>query len=374
MSDQGNGNIMANKNIIYKRSADGQHYDGSVSLAGKTPATSSDVPADTVVPAEDVTSSSIDVVYEKFRAKAGTIKSTGKDGTDIPPLVAEVKGKGRFYVADPKDRDAAVKNIDAALASGKAFPSITTVMDSMNKPQMMDWAVGQVTADVDSRLTAIREAAPEDRERLIDELLARDPWTGKTAMATELEAIPAQRKEDSAIRGTAVHALAEAIAHGETPDIPDDIRGYVEAYIAFRAEYTDFKYVYTEATVINREDGTMGTTDAIVKVRGHYYVVDYKTNKNATVYATTGMQLAAAANAESIIYPDGHTEVLPEISGGIGVGLGPDGRYGVFFFETVKNGPNHQGFKAAKNAWNWQRAHHRSAKPITKGQYGSDEA
>jgi ATP-dependent exoDNAse (exonuclease V) beta subunit len=299
------------------------------------------------------------------------VKSTGKEGTDIPPLVLEVPYEDdRFYVAHPDDKLAAQKNLDVALKVGKAFPSITTVCGQTK--DLSAWSV-QKTAEVAAeRFQQLAEASPEERDALIAEWTEKDPWSGKSAIESFLAEVPDTVKEEAAERGTQVHALAEAISHGEDPEVPEELAGYVSAYRAFREEYSDMKYIYTEATVVNRADGSMGTTDAIVRIRGHNYVLDYKTNSHGRVYSTTGMQLAAAANAEEIVYPDGRTEPMPKIHGGIGVGLSPDGKYGVYFFETERNGVNHEGFRALCAAFRWGRAARKYPKPLSRGGHDDD--
>lgn len=382
---------MSGNKTMYIKGPDGK-MDGSRSLGGKVPPPANEIVPESVDEAEvlihgkDI--SAAHIAFEKMvkRANAAAektattedetavretasgngVKSTGKDGTDIPPLVLEVPYEDdRFYVAHPDDKLAAQKNLDVALKVGKAFPSITTVCGQTK--DLSEWSVRKTAEAAAEKFQQLAEASPEERDALIAQWAQKDPWTGKSAVESFLAKVPETIKEESAERGTQVHALAEAISHGEDPEVPEELAGYVAAYRAFREEYSDMKYLYTEATVVNRADGSMGTTDAIVRIRGHNYVLDYKTNSHGRVYATTGMQLAAAANAEEIVYSDGRTEPMPVIHGGIGVGLSPDGKYGVYFFETEKNGTNHQGFRALCEAFRWSRANKKYPKPLSRG-------
>lgn len=329
---------------------------GRVSLAGKTPPSSAPVPPSRPVPPEPGTpETAYDAAYDALAGPAP--RSTGKDGTGIPPLVVEIPGGGRFYVAHPDDRAAAVADIDRALAEGKAFPSVTTVIGSLDKPALLPWAAGEVANASLERLAALHAAPEHERQAMLDAWLEPDPATGKPAFHADVLAAWRAARDTAASRGTETHALAEAIAHGLKPHVPEPLRGYVRGFLSFLRRFPDMRFAYTEATVLNRADGTMGTADAIVTIGERSFVLDYKTNKDASVYATTGMQLAAAANGDAIVYPDGRQEALPRISGGIGVGLAPDGRHRVFCFETGRGGPNHEGLRAAVAAWRWQREH-----------------
>ena len=353
---------MAGK-TIHLQGKDGK-LKGSRSLEGKTPPTGSDTLPSTLTAAGDAPAPAYDGMYSTFCAETPPTqapdmpKSTGKQGTDIPPLVVEIPGGGRYYVAHPDDRALAVADIDRALAEGKAFPSVTTCLGAFDKPPLMNWATGLVADAGEDRLRTLDAADPAERDALLASWLAPEPARGRISVfKKDVLASYKNKKDESAGRGTDVHAIVEALSHGETPDIPADLTGYVNGYRAFRAEYPDMTFLYTEATIVNEEDGSMGTADAIVQLNGKNYILDWKTNKDATVYQTTGMQLAAGANGTAIVYPDGRRDALPPIHGGIGVGLNPDGKHGVFFFETARGGPNHDGFRAAVNAWRWQRAH-----------------
>jgi hypothetical protein len=192
--------------------------------------------------------------------------------------------------------------------------------------------------------------------------------TGHSAFRKSAASAYKEQRDSAAARGTEVHAYAEKIMRGEKVDVPEELTGYVDAAQKFRDEYPDMKFLYTEATVYNPDGRTMGTTDAIVELEGKRYVLDFKTNKNAGVYSSTGMQLAAAANAKSIVHADGSQEPMPKIDGGIGVGLGPDGKMQVFKFETEANGSNFNGFKAARGAWDWKYESGKDPRPASREQ------
>lgn len=300
-------------------------------------------------------------------------KDTGKDGEAPPPLSAMVRigrSESRFYCLDPQTKaqlEMGFLSVDDALQSGRAFPSITNCISKVgSKDGLIHWASGSAAEYGEERLREIAEMSPEERDEALQELLSARPGdrAGRSNFMAEASRAYEEKRDTAAARGTEVHAIAEQISRGENPEVPEELQGYVDAAKKFREEYPDMKFLYTEATVYNPDARTMGTTDAIVELEGKRYVLDYKTNKNANVKDSVGMQLAAAANAESIVYPDGRREPMPKIDGGIGVGFGPDGEMKVFKFETEPDGANHQGFKAARAAWDWEYATTRQPKPV----------
>lgn len=292
------------------------------------------------------------------RSEADGPKSTGKEGTDVPPLVAEIKsGRNsyRFYAIDPETKDqleSGFLSVDDALNSGKAFPSITTCLGTLDKPALVPWAAGLSAGYGEEKLRELQSMNEDERNAALEEMLSAHPTkNNKSNFAAEATDVYNLRRDEAAVRGTEVHALAEALSKGENPEIPDELSGYTDAAKEFLDTYPEMKFVYTEATVLNKEARTMGTTDAIVEYKGKRYVLDYKTNKDGNVYSSTGMQLSAAANADHIVHSDGTQEEMPEIHGGIGIGFSPKGKFKVYKFETDRDGANFKGFKAAREAW-----------------------
>lgn len=303
--------------------------------------------------------------------------STGKQGTDAPPLSVQFKGKngralsGRFYVKHPDDRERAQEmGKQAALDAGVAFPSITTVMGSLDKPALVPWAAGCTADAAEEYLRELQDKDPVEIAETIDMLLEPRPGdrNGRSHFNAELRAAHREKKDSAAVRGTEVHALCEALERGDITvgQVPEEYLGYTDAYLAFREEYAGMTFEATEVTVAG--DGFMGTTDAIVEYGGKRYVLDLKTNAKATVYSSVGLQLAAAANATEIVHADGNTEPMPMISGGIAVGLNEEGKHQVFLFDTDRDGVNYAGFRASVEAWKWQDGA-RSPQPLKPGEF-----
>ncbi len=313
-------------------------------------------------------------------APQNEIMTTGKTGSDVPPLVVEFigprGGSSRFYIKDPSRRQEALDmGATAALDAGIVFPSITSCIGSLDKPALVPWAAG-LTADVaEEYLRELQNMDPVSMAEAIDDLLTVRPGdkSGRTNFNAELRSAHRDRKNTAATRGTLVHSICEQLEHGtmNVEDVPEEFLGYVEAYQKFRDEYPDMKFIATEITMAGGSDGStsyMGTIDAIVEYRGKTYVLDLKTNDKSAVYSSVGMQLSAAANSSEIVFADGRTQPMFDISGGIAIGLNGEGKYQVFLFETEAGGVNHQGFLASIEAWKWKNAAPANPKALKSGQ------
>lgn len=113
--------------------------------------------------------------------------------------------------------------------------------------------------------------------------------------------------------GSAVHAEAEAYVLGVPRPEPD---GIVAPYLeSFRHFLEDFEpeFLASEATVYSPAESYAGTLDAIVRIGGRVLLLDYKTGKD--IYPDVALQLAAYANAEFVLLPDGSSEPMFAIDG-----------------------------------------------------------
>lgn len=345
-----------------------------VSKKGKSIRDSADSTAILIKENAAITAGYVD--SEKAKNSVETLKvtgpiSTGKTGTDAPPLTIEFlgprggKGTSRFYLVNPDDRESATEMgaVDA-LAAGLVVPSITTCIGMLKKDALVVWAANTTSDRAESIMSELQGMDAGDMAAKVDQLVqpCEGNKNGLSNLAVELRGAHKEKKDTAAARGTDVHALCEQLERGEITlnDIPTEYVGYVDAYAAFRAENPSLMFEYTEATV--QGDGYAGTTDGIVTVNGKRYILDLKTNDKAVVYSSVGMQLAAAANANNIIFADGKTVPMPKINGGIGVGLNSEGKHQVFMFDTSKEGFNYQGFHQSIGVWAWN--YHLGSKPV----------
>lgn len=178
---------------------------------------------------------------------------------------------------------------------GKVIPGVTTLLSKgLPKPALPYWSAKAVAEYVIDN--------PEGVEQL--RALGRGP-----AVAA-LKAIPWQARDEAAVRGTDVHAIAEDVLHGREVDVPEHLLAHVEGYVHW-LEAHKVEPVLTERQVANRSLWYAGTFDAIVTIGGVVWLLDWKTSKG--VYGSTALQVAAYEGAEFYVDEDGNEQPMPHI-------------------------------------------------------------
>jgi hypothetical protein len=125
------------------------------------------------------------------------------------------------------------------------------------------------------------------------------------------------RFEGAAVRGTAVHKLAEPLAKGETVAVPDHLRGHVEACIAFLDAY-DVQADYTEVALFSRRNKHAGSADAFGSAQKPgaaqrtRILWDWKTNAGGP-WGSVAFQFAGYRYSDFMLSGDGgkDSEELP---------------------------------------------------------------
>lgn len=126
-------------------------------------------------------------------------------------------------------------------ANGLKVPGVTTILKALPKDALINWSAN-ATADA-----------------------ALDQWDdlGKMKPAARLAALKKARYADrdaAANRGTEVHNAAQRYLQGEEIELPDEIAGHVESYIAFVDDWQP-EPLLVEAVVMSHQYGYAGTTD-----------------------------------------------------------------------------------------------------------------
>lgn len=184
--------------------------------------------------------------------------------------------------------------------TGETFPSVTTILNSLPKHALKNWAAKMVATFAVDNLPLLEMM---ERDDAID-------W---------LKREPLRTTQRAANLGSAIH---HAIEHDHV-ETTDEIAPYLEQWRQFNATHQP-TYEHAELTVYNRVRGYAGTADAIIvsPATGCRYIVDWKTGKG--VYPEAGLQLAAYANAQWYDNGDSLETPLPPISRGLIVHLQPD--------------------------------------------------
>lgn len=140
------------------------------------------------------------------------------------------------------------------------------------------------------------------------------------ARLKEIAGATKARFSAAAVRGTAVHKLAEPLSHGEEVEVPDHLRGHVEACIGFLDDY-DIQITVSEPALFSRQHQYAGSADffaTALKPDGKRIRIlgDYKTNASGP-WGSVAFQLAGYRYADIMLSGDGgkdSTELaVPEV-------------------------------------------------------------
>lgn len=198
---------------------------------------------------------------------------------------------------------------------GKRLTSVTTILNGgIPKPQLVNWA---------ARVTASWVLSPDNGDELNElreQHAAVAPYLGEREYSTAQKFLSSRHdaeRDTAAVRGTAVHSLAEQLVHGEEVEVPEELEPYIDGYLEFLDKWRILA-VLTEKTVLIKSLGVAGRFDLIATSPylndGKPVMIDLKTSRG--IYGETGLQCAAYSSAD--YYVDEHdpaTELeLPEIA------------------------------------------------------------
>lgn len=175
---------------------------------------------------------------------------------------------------------------------------------------------GQRATGVTTALKALPKELTRWAARTVATYVATNPEhvmgmlrTGGQAPTVDfLTGLPFQKRNDAAVRGTAVHKLAERVVKGEEVEVAEHLVGHVESYIRFLDDFNPTS-VHEELVVASREHLYAGTLDSIQDIPGLGRVlVDYKTGNG--IYGETGLQVAAYRFADRYLDSEGNEQPM----------------------------------------------------------------
>jgi hypothetical protein len=236
-----------------------------------------------------------------------------------PPLARSVPGKGRLYEHP---------------VTHELMPSVTNVIDVMNKPALPSWAAREVAGAAWDQRAAL--LAIDDREAAVD-LLKGAPW---------------RKRKKAADVGSIVHAVAEALALNEKlPSFSEEEEPYLDGFMAFVADF-DPTFLVAEGTVFSETHEYAGTFDFLAVVGGADVLADTKTGKD--IYREVALQLAALRNAEELWVKDsGRLKKMPDVDACIALHL-KEGDYAVHVIEA--DDAAFEAFLGLRQAWGWAKS------------------
>jgi len=163
---------------------------------------------------------------------------------------------------------------------GEWVPGVTTIIGVLDKPALPKWAAESVAEFVTDNAEAVEALRT----------------MGRQPMVNALKAMPWQKRDDAATRGTTFHDLAERIARGEQVEVPPEQVGLVESALAFMEDW-HIEPVLIEQTVASREHLWAGRLDlAADHNKGPRAIFDWKSGKR--IYTSAAFQLNAYGHAE----------------------------------------------------------------------------
>lgn len=180
----------------------------------------------------------------------------------------------------------------------KADGVTTLIGNGLPKPALIRWAAKSVA-----------EFAVEHLDRLND---MRDEGMGDENIVAMLKQSPYTNRDNAARRGTEVHDLAEKLVQGVEVEVPDEIRGYVEACVRFLDDW-QIKPVLVEAVVASRRWNYCGTLDLVADLPdGRRVLLDWKTSKSG-IFGETALQLAAYRYADVYLGADDAEQPMADV-------------------------------------------------------------
>ena len=188
--------------------------------------------------------------------------------------------------------------------AGRAFPSVTTILKTIDKGYaLVNWAAKSTAK------AALRMMEGEPSQWALASLLAS---VGPEGVVKALTESSSWERDEAAHAGTQIHGLADRIVRGE-PDmiIPEAYRQHVHHYAEWWAA-SQWRLRASEAMVIQPDHGYGGTLDLLAyDADGRTVLADIKTGKG--VYSEAVLQLTAYGDAQYLQTQEGDLFAMPAI-------------------------------------------------------------
>jgi hypothetical protein len=142
----------------------------------------------------------------------------------------------------------------------------------------------------------------------------------------KLNGAPWATMDRAAMKGTAIHQIAEKLLAGEQATVPEDVAKKVAACQRFLSDF-DVKPVHVELPVFSRKHLYAGTSDLIADLAdGQRWLLDWKSGKSG-VFGDMSYQLSAYRYADFYVDAEGNEIPVPEVDAVGIVWLREDGEY-----------------------------------------------
>lgn len=209
-----------------------------------------------------------------------------------PPTRIQKSGSGHSYYLD---------NVK--------IPGVTTIIgNGLPKPALLDWSAKMTAQFVVNRLRMVEGHINAD-DVVADAYAWNDIRTrperhngplDRLALEKILKDMRYADLDAASGKGTRVHNIATAMAHGEPVEIPDELVGHVESYQRFLDEW-DPTDAIVERVIINRRHRYMGRFDLSADFRRYGRgLLDIKTSRSG-IFGETALQLEGYDHGETMI-------------------------------------------------------------------------
>lgn len=165
---------------------------------------------------------------------------------------------------------------------GIQYPSVTTILGLLDKPALLGWASNCAVNYIEENLDVIRDTTDVHRGEEVLE-------TARTAFRTI--------SNDACKSGTMVHNAIENYVNGldyeyllETEQSKNGFNAFLSWEMNNHVEWLE-----SEVEIIDTVVGYAGRFDAIARVNGIVYLIDFKTSK--AIYSEMAIQLCAYRQA-----------------------------------------------------------------------------
>jgi hypothetical protein len=187
------------------------------------------------------------------------------------------RGRNHSYILDDVKVNGVTRWID------EGFP----------KPGLINWAANVTVDMAEDRWDELVELKPSERRKMLE----RARW---------------DHRDPAAKRGTDAHALIQRLARGEEVEPPEQLVGFVDAYLRFVDEWQP-RELLVEAPVFSREYGYAGTLDVVAQLAdGQTWLLDWKTGAKG-IFSEAAVQLSAYKYCDFVLGPDGTELPMPRI-------------------------------------------------------------
>jgi hypothetical protein len=183
---------------------------------------------------------------------------------------------------------------------------VTTILSKgLPKPALVGWAAREAAEFVANR----RDILIQLNDREVIDLV---------------KGAANRNRDEAAVRGTELHALAERLARGEEVEVPEALTAHVDHYIGFLDAFKPSNAI-VERPVFNRAFRYGGTLDMLAQTDElGWTLFDLKTSGSG-VYGDVALQLAAYGHAEFYVDSEGREIPMPPVDNYVSVGLRADG-------------------------------------------------